>query len=167
MSYRGQQNINAFLQAVGEKLYPKIVTIWDNGTFGVSCENGVYLYGSSSFSSVSPFVISNGKFTEDLAYFTVGTSRTLVTGSKIDFTNLSTVTVYDAGYELTLDVSDVSGENYLAITYYRHYQNASFGMYITVISQKVNNFSSYKGKEVHITSAPIPNTMSITKITVS
>lgn len=96
---------------LAEKNFPKKISVWENGTFGVECANGVYK-PTSAFSTVNAFSVTG-------ANLIASTSNTsLVSLEKIDFTGLTKISAISNYGTNELDVTNISGEAYLAIYRY-------------------------------------------------
>ncbi len=94
---------------MAEKLYPKIVNIFKNGAFGVSVANGQYRASQSAncnaYSISANNLVSNANPT---------TFSTLITSSKIDVTDFSTLRARVQGDgEIVVDITSISGEAYV------------------------------------------------------
>lgn len=96
---------------MAEKLYPKIVNIFKNGAFGVSVANGQYPLGTSPYNLYNAYTISANNL---VSHATSTTFSTLVTSSKIDVTDFSTLRAkVQGGGEIVVDVTSISGEAYV------------------------------------------------------
>lgn len=96
---------------MAEKLYPKIVNIFKNGAFGVSVANGQYPLGPSPYNLYNAYSITANKLVSNA---TSTTMSTLVTSSKIDVTDFSTLRAkVEGGGEIVLDITSISGEAYV------------------------------------------------------
>lgn len=104
-------SFNSLIQMLAEKNFPKKISVWENGTFGIECANGVYK-ATSAFSTVNAFSVSG-------ANLIASTSNTsIVSLEKIDFTGLTKISAISNYGTNELDVSNINGEAYLAIFYY-------------------------------------------------
>lgn len=96
---------------LAEKNFPRKISVWENGTFGIECANGVYK-STSAFGTVNAFSVTG-------ANLIASTSNTsLVSLEKIDFTSLTKISAISNYGTNELDVTNISGEAYLAIYRY-------------------------------------------------
>lgn len=93
-----------------EKLYPKVINVWKNGTFGVQVANGTYR-AYSGYNTKQAFSISGNNLNSTITANSVTT--TLVTSNKIDLTDLTTIKVITSQTSFNVDISAYTGEYYV------------------------------------------------------
>lgn len=86
------------------------VAVFIDGTFGVEVFNGDYM--TAGYAG-EPFTVVSDALEVNLPYLSPAHEKTLVTEA-IDFTNFSTVTVKTNKGNMTLNVSGITGNAYLA-----------------------------------------------------
>ena len=117
---------NEFAQMVLEKLYPKDINVWKNGTFGVQVANGTYR-AYSGYNTKQAFSISGNNLNSTITANSVTT--TLVTSNKIDLTDLTTIKVITSQTSFNVDISAYTGEYYVCAC---HIQRGNGSRYFLV-----------------------------------
>lgn len=126
MSYTGQQNINAFLQAIGEKLYPKTLDFKDFALDLYDITSGSATFQPLTLKNTSGSYTGGGVQTKDLYDFShISTLKVTVNSGTSSSGSDMTIRLFDAnntkvaeftwnlatgGYSKEFDLSTYNGQ---------------------------------------------------------
>lgn len=134
--------VNEYLQALVNKVFPKSVTVFRNGAFGIPCDNGRYMREASD----NVYTLRAFNVGSNLTAFSYTQSEyTLVTRDAVDLTNFTKVKVTNAGFTpIELDVSNLNGSYYIGICAI-HNPNSN----LTIVQAFISTSKQYFGSSAN------------------